>query len=258
MARKSYDEAKALSVPKIILIIFLDVVSIAFSFFAALWFRFDCKYSAIPADYLRSYLTLILFWSAICVIVFAFCSLYNSIWRFVSTDEIFRIIAAYAVLAVVGLVFVFVCRLSMPRSFYVIGYIFSMISTVVIRFAYRLIRSIHVQLLHAGKERSKTNVMIVGAGEAGRSLVTEFNNSAFLRDNIVCAIDDNPIKKGKRLCGVPIVGNRTCIPEAVKKYNVSKIIYAIPSGSAQVRKEILDICATTNCQVQTVPVLYQL
>ena len=102
------------------------------------------------------------------------------------------------------------------------------------------------------------NVMIVGAGDAGRALANEFINSDHVRDNIVCVIDDNPNKLHKRLCGIPIVGDRYSIPEMVKRYKVNKIIYAIPSSSAKTRKEILDICTTTGCEVQLLPGIYQM
>ena len=55
-----------------------------------------------------------------------------------------------------------------------------------------------------------------------------------------------------------IVGGRDKIHAAAEKYRIRRIIYAIPSGSAMTRKEILDICSTTGCQVQVVPGMYQL
>ena len=72
--------------------------------------------------------------------------------------------------------------------------------------------------------------MIIGAGEAGRSLVNEFHTSAYVKSQVVCAIDDNPVKRGKRLLGVPIVGDRYDIPNAVKDYKVDRIIFAIPTA----------------------------
>lgn len=259
MSRKSYLAAKALNIPKIILIVLLDVITVASSYFIALWFRFDCKFSAIPLDFLNTYLRIILPWCAVCIIVFALFDLYNSIWHFVSTDEVIRVGSAYGVLAVLGLILIHLGHITMPRSFYAIGFVLSLFLTTAIRFSYRLAAALRAQLSHMRKnEKTKNNVMIIGAGDAGRALVTEFNYSSYISDHVVCVIDDNPIKKGKRLCGIPIVGNRNDIPDAVKKYSINKIIYAIPSASAQTRKDILSICAETNCQVQTVPGMYQL
>ena len=99
--------------------------------------------------------------------------------------------------------------------------------------------------------------MLIGAGEAGRALATEFNSSKYILDNLVCVIDDNPAKQGKRLCGIPIVGGRRDIPAMVQKYHVSKIVMSIPSASAVTRKDILDICSTTGCEVQMLPGMYQ-
>ena len=102
------------------------------------------------------------------------------------------------------------------------------------------------------------NVMLIGAGDAGRALAVEFTNSDHIQDHLSCVIDDNPVKWNKQLCGVPIVGGRQDILTAVKKYKISKIIFAIPNCTAKSRKEILDICATTGCEVQMLPGIFQM
>jgi len=259
MSRKSYLKAKALNIPKVLLIVIMDILTVTGSYFGALWFRFDCKFSEIPQNYFDTFLKIIPIWGIISIVVFACFGLYNSIWHFVGTDEVIRVGGAYAVLFVIGLLIIAANNIRMPRSFYAVGFVLSLFVTTGIRFSYRLIDALRAQLSHMRKKSEvKNNVLIIGAGDAGRVLVTEFNNSSFISDRVVCIIDDNPIKKGKRLCGVPIVGNRNDIPDAVRKYKINKIIYAIPSASAQTRKEFLDICTQTNCQVQTVPGMYQL
>ena len=100
--------------------------------------------------------------------------------------------------------------------------------------------------------------MLIGAGDAGRALAMEFLSSDYVKDHLSCVIDDNPVKLNKRLCGVPIVGNRYDIPAMAKQYKISKIIFAIPSCPAKTRKEILDICTTTGCEVQMLPGIYQM
>ena len=141
----------------------------------------------------------------------------------------------------------------MPYSFYILGYVFSFIGTVAIRFFYRLLQGLNVHLNHLSSSKGKENIMIIGAGEAGRALVTELDNSTNFKSRVVCVIDDNPAKRHKRLCGVPIVGDRYDIPDAVKRYNIDSIVFAIPTAAPAARKEILDICATTNCRVRVVP-----
>ena len=73
-----------------------------------------------------------------------------------------------------------------------------------------------------------------------------------------CIIDDQSGCHGKLLRGVPIVGGRDRIADAVTQYGIDEIILAIPSASMQTRKEILDICKETGCKLRTLPGMYQL
>ena len=243
---------------KALIIAAVDVLSICIAFFAALWMRFDFQFNSIDPEYLTTYCMVILPWCAVCILVFSLFRLYSSIWSFVSTDELMRVLESYAVLTVLAFVLVQAFHVVMPKSFFVLGIVFSCIFTVSIRFGWRMLRYVRQHLSGLSHPDRQENVMIIGAGEAGKALVNEFTTSAHIKNRVVCLIDDNQAKHGKRLGGVPIVGGREDIPAAVEKYHVQRIIYAIPSGSAKTKKAILDICSTTGCQVQVVPGIYQL
>ncbi|MBE6757182.1 MAG: polysaccharide biosynthesis protein [Ruminococcaceae bacterium] len=236
----------------------LDILSIAVSWFAALWLRFDFQFSEIETEYLNAYATALLPWCAVVILVFVVCRLYSSIWGYAGADELLRVIGAYCLLFVAGYLLVKVLGVELPRSCYIIGMAFNFLATLAIRFAYRLLRNLRAQWRHFNKTSREKNIMLIGAGEAGRMLATEFFTSSHLRDTVVCVIDDDPVKQGKRLCGVPIVGGREDIPRAVREFDVDKIIFAIPAATGSVRKAILDICSTTGCPVQMVPGIYQL
>ena len=243
---------------KVLLIMAGDVVATMLSFFLGLWFRYDFSFQEIRTEHLQGFLSAIGPWCVITIVVFLCFRLYSSIWAFVSTSEVFRIAGAYLVLAVIGtLVFRFDGFL-MPRSSMVMGYLLSFAMTVLIRFSYRLWRTAQRQLSHMAHVNGLKNVMLIGAGDAGRALAMEFLSSDYVKDHLSCVIDDNPVKLNKRLCGVPIVGNRYDIPAMAKQYKISKIIFAIPSCPAKTRKEILDICTTTGCEVQMLPGIYQM
>ena len=243
---------------KIMMIMVLDVLATAASFFFGLWFRYDFVFADIRQVHLEGFLSAIGPWCAITVLVFLVFKLYNSIWVFVSTSEVFRILGAYIVLALVGVALFHFDGLVMPRSSMVVGFVFSFVCTVGIRFSYRLIRTAQTKISHMTHSSGLKNVMIIGAGDAGRALANEFVNSEYIRDHVSCVIDDNSAKWGKRLCGVPIIGGRDKIEEAVKQFKISKIIFAIPSAPASTRKAILDICTTTGCEVQMLPGIYQM
>ncbi len=258
MPRYSTLKGKSSVFRKAVIIALIDCLTVACSFFIGLWMRFDFSYTSIPQEYLDGFLLTAGIWCALSVVVFAVFRLYNSVWSFVGVNELIRITEAYIILAAIAIIIVFFGHVNMPRSYYLIGVILSFMCTCGVRFSYRFYRQMLIIRRRNHSEKEKKNVMIIGAGMAGRMLVNEFITSDHLTDRVACVIDDNPQKHGKQLCGIPIVGNRHDIPAAVKKYNIGKIIFAIASKNAEARKQILDICATTGCQVQVIPAVYQL
>ena len=240
------------------MIAFLDCFAIIVSYFLGLWIRYDFHFAEIPEAFLNAYVSWVGIWCVLYVIVFSCFGLYNSIWAFVSTSELFRMVGSYGVIGILSMALYRFEGVIIPRSSFVIGFMLSFIATLAIRFSYRLLRALKNYFLHKDGGRETANVMIIGAGNAGRTLVMEFENSDYIHDRVVCIIDDNPVKRQKRLYGVPIVGDRYDIVDAVEKYKVNKIVYAIPSASAAARKEVLDICSSTGCKVQVLPGIYQL
>ena len=236
----------------------LDVICIAGSFFLALWIRYEFSYSAIPTVFLYRYAKTIFIWAAVSVFVFSRFRLYNSIWVFVGIDELFRIMMSYGVLLIIGAVSVVALHIEMPWAYYAIGYILSFMSTVGLRFSYRIVRQVLNELADGRPKSQKDRIMIIGAGEAGRILIHEYARSSYLNGDVVCLIDDNPAKRNRILEGIRIVGDSDDIREMAERYHIDKIIYAIPSSDSATRKRILTICSETSCEVQVVPGVYEL
>ena len=257
MVRSRHNRLNPTVLSKVLLVAIMDILATAVAFFLGLWLRFDFVFSDIYNYFIEGFLSNIGIWCAVTVAVLAAFNLYNCIWVFVGTSEVFRIIGAYGVLAVIGVAF-HMYGVALPRSSCIIGLILSCMFTLAIRFSYRMVKIVQQKLSHMAHASGMKNVMIIGAGDGGRALATEFSSSEYIRDNLVCVIDDNPVKWGKRLCGIPIVGGRNDIPAMVERYKISKIILAIPSATGRTRKEILDICTTTGCEVQILPGIYQM
>lgn len=241
---------------KKLLIIIADILAVILSYGIALWLRFDLCYSAIPREYIRGYLIYL----PIAVIVTGFAyhaaKLYRSIWSYAGISEMLRVFAASIVSALFTGIVTGVIFIRMPAAYYLIGWMLLFLSTGAVRLSYRLARRVASFQSRPGGEVK--NVMIIGAGAAGRTLVREYQTSQWMTDKVKCFIDDNPDKRGRYLEGVPIAGTREDIQRAVEKYGINKIILALPSVPNSEKKEILDICKFTGCQVQTVPGIYQL
>ena len=239
---------------RIVVIMVLDFIAIYASYLFALWLRFDLSFNAIEEQYLSFALSYVPIWAVLSIIIFYCFKLYSSVWSFVSGDEVFKVVEAYVLLAVVAVILQGANLVVMPKSVMIIGFMLSFIFTIVIRFSYRFIRLIRNRFADEADE-NKVNVMVIGAGAAGMAILGELDPRI---SKVRCFIDDNPAKKNKILHGIPIAGNRDAILDAVEKYSIGLIIFAIPSSSNKDKKEILEICAKTNCQVQVLPGVYQL
>lgn len=235
-----------------------DAVLIACSYFAALFLRFDFRVESIPKEYMAGYLWSMPFWIVSTIVIFYIFRLYHSIWAFVSIMELKKITLAELVLIPVYVVGTWFMELHMPKSYYFMGYILSFVGCAGLRFSYRYLRFYQTQLKREEKENITDRIMIIGAGAVGQTLIREMRKGNFSYAKVVCAIDDNPEKKGRVLEGIPIVGNRYDIVDMVKKYNVNRIIYAIPSTTGKNRRDILNLCKETGCRMQTVPSVSQI
>lgn len=244
---------------KALLLCLADVLIIMGSYFMALFLRFDFQLDMIPEEYLAGYLWSMPFWIVSTIVVYYIYKLYHSIWAFVSITELKRITLADLVLIPVYAIGAMFMELHMPKSYYFMGYILSCVLCASVRFSYRYIR-FYISSLKSGanKEEKEDRIMIIGAGTVGQTLIREIRKADSVQARVVCMIDDNPEKKGRILEGIPIVGNRYDIVNAVKKYDVNRIIYAIPSTTGQNRKDIMNLCKETGCRMQTVPSVSQI
>lgn len=240
-----------------LIIMIFDAILISFSYYFALLMRFDFVFSHIDVQYVNGFNKLIIPYIVIAVIIFWCFHLYHSIWRFASMSELGRMVAAWALDQVAVLILYLVTQIRMPIGFWIVGGMLGFFLTTALRFSLYFIRGVK-GMIQQRAEHYDERVMIIGAGAAGRTLISELVMSTHLNIKVCCIIDDNPIKKGRYLAGVPIVGNRSMIARNVEKYHITEIIYAIPSATPADRKEILNICSTTGCKVKTIPGIYQL
>ena len=238
------------------LLMVYDFLAVTVSYFAALWIRFDCRFSAIETKYLQAYYYTILIYAGFCVVVFWFMRLYKSIWRFASYTELLRAILATLITGIVHVIYMTGFVLRMPISYYVFGIIIQFGLTLGIRFAYRFIL-----LMRGRKKRGagyEKRVMLIGAGRAGQMISRDIKGAKETSEKVCCFIDDNQNKWGRYIDNAPVFGGRESIMEAVDKFGIEKIYVAIPSAKPADKREILRICNETSCELMNLPGMYQL
>lgn len=238
---------------KDLLFLMYDMTAVTGAYFFALWFRFDCNFSEIPEKYLMAWLKFSPIYIVISIAVFLGFHLYQSIWKYASMAELKRIICASGVLAILHTTLITLLFCRMPISYYIIGVAIQFILIASVRFAYRFVSLEQSKTIKLSRAVTNNRVMLIGAGDAGQMILRDLQNSPHIEDYVCCIIDDDKKKQGRYLCGVPIVGGREDILLNVEKYSIGKIYLAMPGATADQRRDILDVCKETNCQLKSLP-----
>ena len=190
------------------------------------------------------------------LLIFWLFRLYHSLWQYASIAEVYRIAEACIIVELVHFLSNKIAGNMLPRSCYFNAAIYLIIAICASRFMYRMIRTV---LNKYRNIKTSNNVMIIGAGEATNVIMREIQNSSYLANsNIACIIDDDRRKVGKYIRGVKVIGTRDKIKEAAKLYDIDEIIFAIPSASNEVKRDILNICKETDCTLKILPGVYQM
>lgn len=239
---------------RLMTLVLLDIISINMCSLFALLIRYDFRYTDIPYEYLDNILKYAVPNTIVIMVVLWCCRLYKSVWSYASVAELLNVIKAVIVSFLIQLLFIyFIFGMNMPKSYSVLYSILLFGCLLGLRFGYRLLR-----MLKSSRMTEKTNVMIVGAGQAGMLLAKEIQSSDFIKKRVLCFIDDNWTKHGKYLQGIQICGDRNDISRMVKRYDIDEIYVAMPSVAARELKEILTICNETGKKVMKLPGIYQL
>ena len=231
-----------------------DALALGLSYLIALWLRFDLRYSMIDRSYVEAWTAFLPFYVLFSLAVFWHLKLYKSIWRFASYSELLRVSVATVICSVFHIIGITLFFQRMPISYYFIGAMLQYFAVLGIRFSYRfilLIRGVRAK-------RVQSRIMIIGAGSAGQMLIRDIHRAGEVDGEVVCIIDDNQNKWGRLIDNIPVVGGRESILEAVDKFAVDKIFLAIPSATVAQRRDILQICNETSCELKNLPGMYQL
>jgi len=211
------------------------------------------------ADYANTLLLSGLCFVAIFFFVFLFFGMYGSLWRYAEAYEFIKCLLATIVAAGIFVAATWIWLQSpyiasrLPITVYFLSSMMAGISTLFLRMAYRAYRTTRV-----GRKTSSDvrKVIIVGAGQTGNAVLRDLFREPRQRYDVVCFVDDDVDKVGRRVNRVKVEGTTADIPRLVEKHGIDVIILATPSATIRERSRITNICAQTKCQLKKVPNLY--
>jgi FlaA1/EpsC-like NDP-sugar epimerase len=103
-----------------------------------------------------------------------------------------------------------------------------------------------------GPRRGRARLLIVGAGEAGRSLVLQIRAEK-LPYQPVGFLDDDTELAGRRICGLPVLGRTDELVEAARRVDADEILIAIPSSPGSLVRRLVPLCKRADLPFKIVP-----
>ncbi len=232
-----------------------DAAMIAAAWYLAFQLRFDFD---VPRFYETMLWDTLPFVVAIKLAVFVAFGFYQRWWRYVSTRDMWRALAGVAVASVLAIAAVYffypVERLRLPRGVALVDPLLLLGFVAGSRLLARtVIERPKGGLMARGKE-----VLIVGAGDAGRLVVQELQRSTLAKSTPVGLVDDDPRKRGMRLLGVRVLGTTDDLPHLLRDNRPDEVLIAVPSAPGEFRRKIVELASAERVPVKTLPGLHEL
>jgi FlaA1/EpsC-like NDP-sugar epimerase len=238
-----------------IIVIFLDQIIIYASFLLAFLLRFDFQWSSIPKQFSQNLLSFAPILSIVTALFYFAFGSYNIVWRFIDVKDVARVIMAGLLSAISTIIIGFVINNRQPTSVLIMAWTSIIILTCLVR----LLPRFFVSLGMLGAEPRmvdpivyKERAMIIGAGQAGEMTVQDLRRNAQLGIKPVLIVDDNTALTNRTIAGVPVLGTTKDIVPLAEEHDIDIIIFAIPSLGKKRKKEILEICNQTSCQLKMI------
>ena len=231
--------------------------SLAFSFLVANNMQFKQEWL------IQQYPFLLLFFLAIKLPVFGFFKQYRGWWRYVSISDLLGILRAALVstLIIVAIWFVVMLRIpavrhALPTSIADVSqgvFMADLFGTILLPAGLRMIIRLYHEEFRTVEGRRLKRFLIVGAGNAGEALLREIHRMPVIDYDVVGFIDDEPLKQGINIHGIPVLGTVDELPTICKERNIEEIAIAMPSASRQQLRHVIQVCEGTKIRFRTVP-----
>ncbi|UCE50517.1 MAG: polysaccharide biosynthesis protein [Phycisphaerales bacterium] len=212
------------------------------------------------SEWLEIYPGLLMFFLLVKLPVFGLFKQYRGWWRYVGISDLRGILLASLTSTSIIVVVWFAVgwsdaiRVSLPAGMerpaegVCIADVFA---TVFILGALRVVIRLHFEgTSEAGRLK---RFLIVGAGNAGESLLRDIHRMTVAQYDVVGFIDDDPVKQGTYIHGMPVLGTVEQLPEICEKRRIEEIAIAMPSANHRERMRVVQVCEGIKINFSTVP-----
>jgi FlaA1/EpsC-like NDP-sugar epimerase len=241
--------------PKFYLVLFGDAAIFALAHIAAYLFRFEFSLASL---YLQQIKAVLIWLVPLKLIVFFSFGLYRGMWRYTSIRDFWLIAQATVVSSLLAMVImIYLNRFEgYSRTVFIIDGVLTFLAIgglrMVIRSYYSIYASSGVVSYSLFRIHFK-KVLIIGAGDAGEKILREIMENNQLHYKVIGFIDDDSVKKGRSIHGIPVIGNVDNLASFLEKEEIQEILIAMPSATGDQIRHVVEACQSCAVSYKIVP-----
>ncbi len=232
----------------------VDALLVIVAYSGALMLRFVDLPTGVPPHWWVEFVTTLPVIVAVHLIANIIFGAYGHVWEFASVAEALRIvlsiIASSGTLLLVMIGYrAFTDQLGpIPIGSLALGGLLTLALMGAVRFRSRLFSFNRTSGLQGAPG---ARVLIVGTGKPAVDLARHLNGSSG-HSHVVGFVGELPVGSGRRLAGLPVLGDLESVPNLVKSRNIDEVIVATRNGSPIVR-QLVDLCLMVEVRLRIVP-----
>ncbi len=175
----------------------------------------------------------------------------RGMWRYADVGDL--ISTALALFSSSALLMGLCLALRLP-VFLLTTLVIDLLISLLLLSAARMSLRISQELLQGPREARRT--IVIGAGDAGEAAVRAMVRQPRAKLTPVALVDDDPLKQGLHVHGVPVEGTIAELPELARRLHAETILVAIGRDLGPERmREIMAVARSTQLPVQRIPPL---
>ncbi|AKT37522.1 polysaccharide biosynthesis protein [Chondromyces crocatus] len=220
------------------------------AFHLALQLRFEG--GPIPDPFARTWPFALALLLGCRVVAFYAGSLFHGLWRYAGLPELSSLIKTTTAGSVAFVVLATMLGVPMPRSLYVGEWLASIVLVGGLRFAIRLA---YEQRQGRTRHPDALQTLILGAGDAGESLLRDIQRMSDRRWEVCGFLDDDPMKRGAMVRDVRVLGaaDEATLRRVIVEREVKLVLLAMPTVEGSRTRDIVRACQKLEVPVRTVP-----
>ena len=224
--------------------VLLDVFLITLSYYGAYALAVGLDSSA-NWDLFRTTLPLLI---VLKLFGFLASGVYRGIWRYTSVSDLITFtkgVISGSILSIVAILLIYRFQ-NFSRAVFILDGFILLFALVSSRLAFRVFR----EMLPMPFATEGQRVLIYGAGDGGEMVLRELRNNPELKYQPVAFVDDDPLKKGKIINGLPVFDANGLLAELCREREIREILFSTRKISREKLGGLREICRESNISLK--------